>query len=126
MVDHSFYNIYNSTALKTETFIYMNVFTMYRMMHLLKKWKRKKQLKKETGWHHIKDEDVPGWVELRYLNQWGRQQLYGTTMRIKGKHYRYKIVTGWPKFQGDSPRTYYRRKRTWFAIEQLKRRNKKK
>ena len=57
-------------------------------------------------------EKVPRWVEKSYWKGWKTRKVdYNTSIQLKGKTFVYKIVTSDPRFQGDTPRTYYRRLR---------------
>ena len=64
--------------------------------------------------------NVPNWVESAYWRLWKRRLMYTTKVVIKGKHYIYKIITTMPQIQGQTPRTYYRKERLWFAAQKEK------
>jgi hypothetical protein len=72
-------------------------------------------------------EHVPKWVISKYWRAWKNKNKYNTIMFFKGKHYRYKIVTGEPRYQGDTPMTFYRRlrrpKKKGLSYEDIGRKN---
>ena len=55
-------------------------------------------------WEKI--DDAPEWVYKK-----GFAMNPGQVGIVKGRTFRYKIIRGWPRFQGNSPMTFYRRLR---------------
>ena len=77
-----------------------------------------RELKEECKWRYIPRNTVPKWLEKAFWKAWSkasdrdRKWLgYGKTYYFKGKNYLYKAVVGYPRFQGDTPRKFYKRKR---------------
>ena len=60
------------------------------------------------GWEYIKL--VPHSIEKQYWKKWKNKLLYGKTIFIEGKDYLYRIITVMPRYQGDTPRIYHRKK----------------